>query len=268
MSAKQTVVSPNHLVAALPIKERDRFLAECTAVDLVLGTVLYERGDRIRHVYFPTESFISMLTIVDDHSTLEVGMIGNEGMCGYALILGGHVAQLRALVQGAGAAWRMPAATFRRLLESMPVLRPLLDRYVYVLLGQLAQTAACTRFHVVEKRLARWLLMTQDRAHSDSFDVTQEFLAFMLGVRRVGVTTAAGVLQSRKLIRYKRGNMTILNRDRLEAAACACYRSDLDIYRHGMSAPARSSAARARSRQASMCDGVQTGKPPGDSFNA
>jgi CRP-like cAMP-binding protein len=116
----------------------------------------------------------------------------------------------------------------------MPVLRSLVKRYVDVLLRQLAQTAACTRFHVVEERLARWLLMTQDRAHSDSFDVTQEFLAFMLGVRRVGVTTAAGALQSRKLIRYKRGSVTVLDRGRLEAAACTCYRSDLEIYRQGL----------------------------------
>lgn len=241
MSAKQHALPSNRLLAALPNREREQFLGECTAVDLVLGTVICERGDRIRHVYFPTESFISMLTAVDDRSMLEVGMIGNEGMCGHPLILGSHVTQLRALVQGAGAAWRMPAATFCSLLESRPALRSILDRYVYVLLGQLAQTAACTRFHVVEKRLARWLLMTSDRAHSDAFDVTQEFLAFMLGVRRVGVTTAAGVLQSRKLISYKRGNMEILDRDRLEAAACACYRDDLETYRQGMHVRTRSS---------------------------
>lgn len=241
MSAKQHVSSSNQLLAALPAKERDRFLADCTTVDLPLGSVLYEQGERIRYVYFPTESFISMLTTVDRDSTIEVGMIGSEGMCGFTLGLGGgHHAPLRALAQGAGAAWRMKTTTFRRHLESMPALRQLLDRYVYVLLRQLAQTAACTRFHVVEKRLARWLLMTGDRAHADSFDMTQEFLAHMLGVRRVGVTNAAGILQSRKLIRYKRGNITILNRDRLEAAACACYRSDLDTYQHGMAARAKS----------------------------
>lgn len=152
----------------------------------------------------------------------------------YAVVLCQSLAPLRVLTQGAGAAWRMKTAPFRRRLEDAPALRRLLHRYVDVLMRQLAQTAACTRFHVVEERLARWLLMTQDRAHADSFDVTQEFLAFMLGVRRVGVTTAAGVLQSRKLIHYTRGNMTILDRDRLETAACACYRSDLEIYRHGL----------------------------------
>jgi CRP-like cAMP-binding protein len=235
MSA-HTVAAPNQLLAALPTKERNRFLADCTLENLVFGTVLYEQGHRMRHVYFPTEGFISMLTTVDKHSTLEVGMIGNEGMCGYALNLGGNVSSLRALVQGAGVAWRMKTVTFLDHLERMPALRRILGRYVHVILGQLSQGAACLRFHVVEKRLARWLLMTQDRAHTDTFGVTQEFLAYMLGVRRSGVTIAASVLQSRKLIRYTRGNMTILNRSRLEAAACACYRSDLNTYKHGMAA--------------------------------
>jgi CRP-like cAMP-binding protein len=236
MSVKHTVTSPNQLLAALPAKERDRFLADCTLENLVFGTVLYEQGDRMRHVYFPTEGFISMLTTVDRHSTLEVGMIGSEGMCGYALNLGGNVSSLRALVQGAGAAWRMKTATFLRHLERMPALRKILGRYVHVILGQLSHAAACLRFHVVEKRLARWLLMTQDRSHKDAFGVTQEFLAYMLGVRRSGVTIAASVLQSRKLIRYTRGKMTILNRGRLEDCACACYQSDLDTYKYGMAA--------------------------------
>ncbi|EQD33190.1 cyclic nucleotide-binding domain-containing protein, partial [mine drainage metagenome] len=180
------------------------------------------------------DSFISILARVDGHSTLEVSMVGSEGMYGHSLILGSTVAPLRALTQGAGATWRMKATTFRDRLDDMPALRPLLHRYLIVLLGQMAQTSACTRFHVVEKRLARWLLMSQDRAHADSFDVTQEFLAFMLGVRRVGVTKAAGFLQLRKLIRYKRGKVTILNRQRLEAAACSCYQSDLETYQHEM----------------------------------
>ena len=224
----------NQLLDRLPIRERERFLADCTQVDLVLGSVLCEPGDRIRHVHFPIASFISVLATVDGHSTLEVGMIGSEGMHGHTLILGGSVSPLRALTQGAGATLRMKAATFHEHLEDLPALRPLLQRYLIVLLNQLAQTSACTRFHVVEKRLARWLLMSQDRAHADSFDVTQEFLAFMLGVRRVGVTKAAGLLQLRKLIRYKRGKVTILNRQRLEAAACSCYQSDLDTYEREM----------------------------------
>jgi CRP-like cAMP-binding protein len=236
MSAKYPVTETNKLLAALPAKERERFLADCTLEKLTFGTVLYEQGDRMRYVYFPTDGFISMLTTVDRHSTLEVGMIGSEGMCGYALNLGGNVSSLRALVQGTGAAWRMKTATFLRHLERMPALRKILGRYVHVILGQLSQAAACLRFHVVEKRLARWLLMTQDRAHTDTFGVTQEFLAYMLGVRRSGVTEAASVLQSHKLIRYTRGKMTILNRSRLESSACACYRSDLDTYKHGMAA--------------------------------
>lgn len=234
MATKQPVILTNQLLDGLPTRERDRFLADCTLVDLVLGSVLHEQGDRIRHVYFPVESFISILASVDGRSSLEIGMVGSEGMYGYSLLLGSDVAPLRALTQGAGATWRMKATTFHDRLEDMPALRPQLHRYLMVLFRQLAQTSACTRFHVVEKRLARWLLMSQDRAHADSFDVTQEFLAFMLGVRRVGVTRAAGLLQLRKLIRYKRGKVTILNRQRLEAAACSCYQSDLDTYQHEM----------------------------------
>jgi CRP-like cAMP-binding protein len=232
----QSVNPPNQLIAALPAAMRARFIDDCTRVNLALGSVLCDEGERMRYVYFPIDSFISMLKTIDGQSTLEVGMIGSEGMYGYNVILGQSLAPLRALTQGAGVAWRMELATFRRRLGDMPALRRLLHCYVGVLLRQLAQTAACTRFHVVEERLARWLLMTQDRAHSDSFDVTQEFLAFMLGVRRVGVTTAAGALQLRKLIRYKRGSMTILDRGRLEAVACTCYRSDLEIYRQGLAA--------------------------------
>ena len=234
MSIKQPVVLTNQLLDGLPPRERDRFLADCTLVDLVLGNVLHEQGDRIRHVYFPIESFISILATVDRHSMLEVSMVGNEGMYGHSLLLGSDVAPLRSLTQGAGAAWRMKAATFHQRLEDMPALRPLLHRYLIVLLRQMAQTSACTRFHVVEKRLARWLLMSQDRAHADPFDVTHEFLAYMLGVRRVGVTKAAGLLQLRKLIRYKRGKVTILNRQRLEGAACSCYQSDLEAYQRVM----------------------------------
>ena len=205
-------------------------LADATLVDLIFGSTLWEQGDRMRHVYFPTTGFISLLTTVDDHS-LEVGMIGDEGMCGHSLALGVDTAPLRALVQGSGKSTRLKASTFRQHLKSSAALRNIMLGYVHVLLGQLAQNAACTRFHVVEARLARWLLMTQDRAHADVFDVTQDFLAFMLGVRRVGVTAAARILQSRNLIRYSRGHMDVLDREGLEAAACACYRSDIDTYR-------------------------------------
>ena len=240
MSARHHTSAANQLLAALPAKDREHFLVDCTSVDLALNSILYQEGDRIHHVYFPITSFISMLITVDGHSTLEVGMIGNEGMCGHAPILGGSIAPLRALVQGAGMAWRIKRTDFYRHLDTIPSLRQMLDRYVNVLLRQLAQTTACTRFHVVEERLARWLLMTQDRAHADSFVVTQEFLAYMLGVRRSGVTAAASILKARNIIKYTRGNMTILHRGRLDAAACECYRSDLQTYANRFSVRGKS----------------------------
>jgi CRP-like cAMP-binding protein len=205
-------------------------LADCEAVELELGKVLYEPDARIRHVYFPTDSFISLMIPVDGTTNLEVGLVGNEGMFGSPLILGVDVSPLRALVQGAGLAWRMSAVMFARQLGRSPALRRMLHRYLQVQISQLAQTAACTRFHVVEERLARWLLMTQDRAHGDEFCVTHEFLAYMLGVRRVGVTQAANALQLRKLIRYHRGAVTVLDRVGMEAASCGCYQADRDTY--------------------------------------
>ena len=230
MSNDRRVAPLNHLLAALPRRESQSVLAGCEAVELELGKVLYEPDARIRHVYFPTESFISLVIPVDGITNLEVGLVGNEGMLGSPLILGVDVSPLRALVQGAGWAWRMSAVTFARQLGRSPALRRTLHRYLQVQISQLAQTAACTRFHVVEKRLARWLLMTQDRAHGDEFRVTHEFLAYMLGVRRVGVTKAANALQSRKLIRYQRGAVTVLDRIGMEAASCGCYQTDRDTY--------------------------------------
>ncbi len=225
----------NRLLALLSIAESERLFNDATLVDLTFGNTLWEQGDRMRHVHFPTTGFISLLTTVNDH-TLEVGMVGDEGMCGHSLVLGVDVAPLRALVQGAGQSLRFKASTFKQHLESSPALRKIMLGYVHVLVGQLAQTAACTRFHMVEARLARWLLMTQDRAHADTFDVTQDFLAFMLGVRRVGVTAAARTLQSRNLIRYSRGHMDVFDRKGLEAAACICYASDLETYRRVLGA--------------------------------
>ncbi len=220
----------NRLLRALPAKDRKPLIALCDEVELEFGEVLDEPGGHIAHVYFPTDSYISLITRPKGESSLEVGLVGDEGMHGISLALGIDMSPLHALVQGGGPALRLGASTFRRELAARVSLQKALNLYLYVLMSQLAQSAACTRFHLIEARLARWLLMTQDRAHADTFHVTHQFLAWMLGVRRVGVTAAASALQGRHLITYARGLVTVFNRKGLEAAACSCYQVNKKIY--------------------------------------
>jgi CRP-like cAMP-binding protein len=229
MTFTKAVSATNRLLDALLHKDREQLLANCEHIELNLGEVLYRAGEVIPNVYFPTGGFISLVAPIDS-TNLEVGLVGNEGVLGITLLLGVDIAPFTALVQGSGTALRITARSFLRILEQSPELHQVLKRYLYVTMSQLAQTAACTRFHLVEGRLARWLLMTQDRAHSDHFHITHVFLAYMLGVRRVGITKAANFLQQRNLISYTRGDITVIDRAGLEAASCGCYRADKEIY--------------------------------------
>jgi len=209
----------NRLLDCMPRAERQRFLGHCELVELRFAEILCEPGDRIKSVYFPMNSYISLLAPAGDRASLEAGLIGNEGMLGVARILEIDMSPLRAVVAGSGLAMRMTAALRRQL-----------NRYLYALMAQFAQGGACARYHDVNSRLARWLLTTQDRAHSNHFYFTHEFLASILGVRRVGVTAAAGRLQRDKLINYRRGNIEIVDRRGLEASACECYASIKNTY--------------------------------------
>ena len=209
----------NLVLAVLPRKDYQRLLTGLLEpVELTYGQVLYEPAGRIGHVYFPTDCLVSLLTAVDKNRTLEVGMVGMP------MVLGIGISAVRALVQGSGAAMRMSAARFRAEFRKNLPLQRALFHYTHLLMAQVSQTAACNRFHPAEARLARWLLMTSDRLHADEFRLTHEFLAHMLGVRRVGVTKAASVLEGEHLIDYSRGHIRILDRKGLEAAACTCYR--------------------------------------------
>lgn len=220
----------NRLLAGLPDLDQHRLLGRSSSIELGTAEVLYEPGKRIREVYFPTGGSVSLISTLRGHDQLEVGLVGDEGMLGTSLVLGVAIAPSLALVQDSGTAWQIDATAFREELERSIALRVRLQRYVHVVMCQSAQTVACTRFHVVEARLARWLLMTRDRAHSDHIHSTHELLAAILGVRRAGVTHAAGSLQQQKLIRYSRGEITILDRRGLEKSACACYVANQDTY--------------------------------------
>ncbi|HEU5135697.1 MAG TPA: Crp/Fnr family transcriptional regulator [Steroidobacteraceae bacterium] len=230
MAATKRALVGNLLLASLSPADRSRLTADRPPVELSFSETLGKPGERIRDVYFPIDSFVSLITSGTARTQLEIGLVGNEGLLGVPLLLGVNVSPIHAVVQGAGRAWRVDAVTFLREVDSHAGMRSLFNRYVYVFMAQLMQTAACTRFHLVEARLARWLLMTRDRAHSSQFHVTHEFLAYMLGVRRVGVTSAASALQRRSLIRYARGNIKVLDVRGLEHAACPCYLIDKKIY--------------------------------------
>ncbi len=221
---------PNHLIDSLPEEDRARLLAVCEPVELMLSDVLCQPGETSAHAWFPTIGFVSLVSLVEGHPGVEVGMIGREGMLGAQLALGVATCPLRAVVQGAGAAWRVRAQDLERQLRHSAPLRGALNRYLYILMAQQATAAACLRFHQIEQRLARWLLMSQDRAHADTFHVTHEFLAYMLGVRRVGITVAATALQRDGLIEYQRGEVTVRERAGLEQVACSCYATDRQTY--------------------------------------
>jgi CRP-like cAMP-binding protein len=232
----------NRVLARIPPEQYKRLEVELEPITLIFGQVLYEPGKAIRHVYFPVNSLISLLTAVDKRRTLEVGMVGNEGMAGMPFILGMGVSGVRAIVQGAGNALRMASAPFRIEFGRNQALQQALYRYTYALMAQISQTAACNRFHETEARLARWLLMTRDRVGSDEFPLTHEFLAHMLGLRREGVTEAASALKRRKLIEYNRGKIQILDVRGLKASSCSCYQIVKTVYERAQSASGLSQA--------------------------
>ena len=220
----------NHLIQLLPRKDRAELLGNCAPVELALSKILCEPGNPTHHIYFPTEGFVSLVGLNSGSPDLETGMVGREGMIGAQVALGVATSPLRVRVQGAGRAWRIGAAAFRTELTRSAALRRIVDRYIYVLMAQMATSAACPRFHQIGPRLARCLLMSQDRAHDNNFQVTQEVLAYRLGVRRIGITAAARALQHDGLIQYRRGDLTVLDRRGLEAAACSCYATDQKAY--------------------------------------
>lgn len=221
----------NRILHGLPPDEVARLTPWVEHVDLVFGAVLCNAGEKISHAVFPSAGIISLLAPADGDSVLELGLLGREGMFGIPLALGIVVSPMRALVQGAGSAVRIDAVKFRRVLKDCGALQNRLHRYSYSLMAQIAQTAVCNNFHSIEARTARWMLSTSDRMQSDHFTLTQALLADMLGVRRPAVSHAASALLSGGLVRYSRGEVSILDRPGLEAASCDCYRIIDDLYR-------------------------------------
>ncbi|MCC5855266.1 MAG: Crp/Fnr family transcriptional regulator [Idiomarina sp.] len=220
----------NHLVELLPARERQLLVSHCEVVQLQFGDVLCEYNQPYQFLYFPMSGFISLVTKLSGHKPLEMSVIGNEGMLGVTLVLDVANAPMQAVVQGKGTALCIKVDELQHVLEQCPQLRHVLKHYLFILIEQLSQSAACAHFHELEQRLARWLLMSQDRAHSHEFFLTHQFLADMLGVRRSGVSVAAGAMQKNHLIRYNRGKITITDRKALEHMSCECYQDGIDEY--------------------------------------
>jgi CRP-like cAMP-binding protein len=213
----------NLLLAALPDAVQERLAPDLKRVDMPLGKVLYEPGDKQRHVYFPTESIVSFLYVMEDGASAEISMVGNEGMIGVALFTGGESTPSRAVVQSAGHAFRLPGQALMAEFNRHEELQELLLRFTQALITQMAQTAVCNRHHQIDQQLCRWLLLSLDRLPDNRLAMTQELIANMLGVRREGVTEAAGKLQEQGVIEYHRGEITVLDRPRLESLCCECY---------------------------------------------
>jgi CRP-like cAMP-binding protein len=213
----------NRLLAALSPAERDRLVPHLKLVPMPLGKVLYESGDVMRHVYFPIDCIISLLYVMEDGASAEISVVGNEGLIGIALFMGGETTPSRAIVQSAGHAYRLIGRELKEEFHRNGQMQLLLLRYTQALITQMAQTAVCNRHHSVDQQLCRWLLLSLDRLSSNKLTMTQELIANMLGVRREGVTEAAGKLQKLGVIRYSRGHITVLDREKLERLCCECY---------------------------------------------
>jgi CRP-like cAMP-binding protein len=220
----------NRLLATLPGEEYERILPHLEQITFSLGEPIYESGKQLKHVYFPTTCIVSLLYTMENGTSAEIGVVGNEGILGIALFMGGDTAPNRAIVQSAGRAFKMKAKALRDEFILAGEFQLLLLRYTQALITQISQTAVCNRLHTIEQQLSRWLLLSHDRLQSDELKMTQELIANMLGVRREGVTYAAGRLQAEGLIKYARGRITILNREGLEATVCECYRVVKDEY--------------------------------------
>ncbi|MCC2617296.1 Crp/Fnr family transcriptional regulator [Aestuariibacter halophilus] len=213
----------NRLLNALPEESKRRLFPQLKLVELPLGRVIYDAGQSVSAVYFPTDSIVSLLSTMADGSSAEISVVGNEGVVGIAVFMGGESTPNCAVVQSAGFAFQLPAAALRNEFNNNQGIRMLLLRYTQALIAQMAQTAVCNRHHSIDQQLCRWLLLSLDRLSSNNLTMTQELIANMLGVRREGVTEAAGKLQKLGVIKYRRGHITVINREKLEALCCECY---------------------------------------------